>query len=149
MPIYALGQFQARPQVRNAAGTGWQQCIVRRRNGAGTGWDAVWNPLQASAPGVSRSIFLAEPAPPTSSVSGGTTVSVSNNVGAVTYSWARVSGSTAISISSATSASPSFTASVTKNSGGVNATWRCTVTDSVGQVRAFDISVFLDYNTNL
>lgn len=96
----------------------------------------------------SGNIFAGEPAAPFATViSNSTTVTASGGTGPYTYSWARISGSSAVNISSSTSAVVSFNANVNKN-GERNAVWRCTITDSLSATTTVDASVSLSYETN-
>lgn len=58
-------------------------------------------------------------------------VTVTGSAGSITRSWTRVSGSTAITISSSTGSSVTWSASVSAVNNYYTATWKCTVTDTV------------------
>lgn len=85
--------------------------------------------LQVVANSVYRAVRRLSGDPSTISISGTTSTTVTGNSGSVTYLWERTSGSTSMSISSATAANPTFTANVAVGS-TVEATWRVTVANS-------------------
>lgn len=99
--------------------------------------------LQVVANDIYKSIRRRVNDPSIISMSGTTTTTVTGNSGSVTYLWERIAGSTSISISSATAANPTFTASVPV---GVleEATWRVTVANS-GVTATDTITVSLEY----
>lgn len=59
------------------------------------------------------------------------TVTVTGSAGSITRSWTRVSGDAAISISSTTAATVTWSASMSALNSYRTATWKCTVTDSI------------------
>jgi len=69
------------------------------------------------------------------------TVSVSGGIGPYTYAWTKVSGDT-MSTSDHDGPVTSFTATLTINQSKY-AVYRCTVTDSVGNVNSVDASILL------
>lgn len=104
--------------------------------------------LTASNSGAYGSQYQNEPAPATRSVSASGTVFATGGTGSYTCTWAHVGGSTAIPTPASNVFSPSFTASVAKNS-ILTAVKRCTVSDGVNTPVSTDMSVDLEYSTNL
>lgn len=153
MPVWRLGVARTRPLIRNAAGTNWTDCNVWRRNAAGTGWNIVSRglPTLTSTGSGLASVFVTEPAAPNRSVSnGGVAVQTNGGYGPFSYTWTRISGSAAMTITSnASTAQPTFTATVPKNT-SVVATWRCSVYDAMtGRTETIDRTIELQYNTSL
>lgn len=102
--------------------------------------------LSVTATDIYNSVFRGSGDPADIYMSGTTSTTVIGNVGPVTYSWEKVSGSPSMSISSSTAANPTFSTNV-----GVNtieeATWRVTVANS-GATATDTISVSLEYWDN-
>lgn len=92
--------------------------------------------------------FRFEPAPSSLTVSASGTVFASGGSGSYTCTWEHVSGSTAIPTPGPNNFSPSFSATVGKNT-ELMAVKRCTVSDGVSSPVATDMSVRLEYNTDL
>lgn len=112
-------------------------------NFLGQGSSGGGGTLTASASPVNRSDFLVEPAPAFKTVSGSGNVAVSGGSGSYTCSWTHLSGSTSIPTPGSNVFSPSFSASVAKNS-TLSAVKRCTVSDGSNTAIA-DMSVNLTY----
>ncbi len=112
-------------------------------NGGGGGPSLV-----ASNSGANGNVFQNEPAPATRSVSASGTVTATGGSGSYTCTWSHISGSTAIPTPGANVFSPSFTATVPKND-FLTAVKRCTVSDGVNTPVTTDMTVRLDYYTNL
>lgn len=72
------------------------------------------------------------------------TATPTGGVGPYTFSWARITGSSAPQANSPTSATTSWSANLGKNQVG-DATWRCTVTDSLFATAFADVPVYLEY----
>ena len=102
--------------------------------------------LSVTATDINNSVFRGSGDPADIYMSGTTSTTVTGNVGPVTYSWEKVSGSPSMNISSSTAANPTFSTNV-----GVNtiegATWRVTVANS-GVTATDTISVSLEYWDN-
>lgn len=102
--------------------------------------------LSVTATDIYNSVFRGSGDPAYIYMSGTTSTTVTGNVGPVTYSWEKVSGSPSMNISSSTAANPTFSTNV-----GVNtieeATWRVTVANS-GVTATDTISVSLEYWDN-
>lgn len=77
-----------------------------------------------------------------------TTVTASGGTGPYTYSWARVSGDSAVNVSNASAATVTFSANVPRD-GSRSATWRCTVRDSLLATTFVDCSPSVFYFTDL
>ena len=99
---------------------------------------ATFSPLSASAPAAySYSYSSGDPI----FLYASSTCTPSGGYSPFTYSWARVSGDTFM-ITSPTSATTSFAYSTALYPGeGKTGVYRCTVTDSVGQIATADITV--------
>ncbi len=104
--------------------------------------------LSVSNSGANGSVFQNEPAPATRSVGASGTVFASGGSGSYTCTWSHISGSTAIPTPGANVFSPSFSATVPKND-FLTAVKRCTVSDGVNTPVSTDMTVRLDYVTNL
>lgn len=129
--------------ARRWDGSSWVD-IAFPGGGGGTGLSAV---ISDGTP--SGSVFDPEPAPLFRTVfSNSTTVTASGGTGPYTYSWARVSGDSAVLVSNNTSNVVSFSANVAKNS-DKSATWRCTITDSLMATTTVDCSITLTYFTDI
>lgn len=77
---------------------------------------------------------------------GSVTVTVTGSGGTVTRSWTRVSGDAAISISSTTAGTVTWSASMSAVNNYRTATWKCTVTDTVkGVTVTNNVVVELEY----
>lgn len=105
-------------------------------------------PISASNSGATGNVFQNEPAPATRSVSANGNVFASGGTGSYTCTWSHISGSTSIPTPGANVFSPSFTATVPKND-FLTAVKRCTVADGVNTPVSTDMTVRLDYYTNL
>ena len=106
------------------------------------------SPLAASNSGATGSVFQNEPAPANRNVTGNGNVFASGGSGSYTCTWAHISGSASIPTPAANNFSPSFSASVPKNTALV-AVKRCTVADGVNTPVSTDMNVRLEYNTDL
>lgn len=116
-------------------------------NFLGQGGSGGGGALSASASSPSGFVFQAEPAPATRIVSASGNVSVSGGTGTYTCTWVHLSGSTAIPTPAANVFSPSFSASVPKQT-TITAVKRCTVNDGASSVFA-DMSISLEYATDV
>ncbi|MFL9582358.1 hypothetical protein [Stenotrophomonas sp. AB1(2024)] len=114
----------------------------RGQGGAGGGG------LAASNSGATGTVTQNEPAPASQVVSASGSVFASGGSGSYTCTWSHLSGSTAIPTPGANVFSPSFTATVSKNDFLI-AVKRCTVADGVNTPVVTDMSVALNYRTNL
>lgn len=112
-------------------------------NFRGQGGGSGGGPLGASNTGALGSVYAFEPAPATMTVTASGSVSAFGGSGSYTCTWSHLSGSTSIPTPGANDFSPSFSASVSKNSIR-SATKRCTVSDGVNTVNT-DMSVSLEY----
>lgn len=96
--------------------------------------------------------FRAEPAPAFVTVFIDSPASVivtpTGGTGPYTYSWNRISGASAVGVSSPTSNNVTFSANVPKNQVR-SAVYRCTVTDSLLATFNVDCSIELTYNTDI
>lgn len=104
-------------------------------------------PLTVTSTNASRFVFTPEPAPATRSVTANGSVLATGGTGSYSCTWAHMSGDAGIPTPAANSFSPSFTATVNKNSNRT-AVKRCTVNDGVSTVFA-DMAVTLDYSTDV
>lgn len=109
--------------------------------GGGGGFSVVSSPANGSQ-------FRNEPAPSTVTVTANGTVSASGGSGSYTCTWAHISGSVSIPTPGANSFNPTFSASVAKNT-ALTAVKRCTVSDGVNSPISTDMSVRLEYSTDL
>lgn len=114
----------------------------------GGGGGGGGTPLAASNSGAMGTQFRNEPAAATLNVSANGNVFASGGSGTYTCTWAHLSGSTAIPTPAANNFSPSFTATVSKNT-ELSAVKRCTVSDGVNTPVTTDMDVRLAYNTDL
>lgn len=73
------------------------------------------------------------------------TAGVSGGTGPYTYAWSRVSGDT-FTVTSPTAATTTFSASVGVVNSTKIATYKCTVTDSLGVTGSDTVDVEVDYN---
>lgn len=90
-----------------------------------------------------------EPAPAAVSVgTSNVTATPFGGTGPYTYLWEYVSGDASFTVSSATAATVSWTALVTKNS-SKSATWKVTVTDSLAATATANVSIDVEYSTNI
>lgn len=117
-------------------------------NFLGQGGSGGGSSLVVSNSGAVGSQFRNEPAPASLTVSANGTVFASGGSGAYTCTWLHISGSTAIGTPGANNFSPSFSASVGKNT-AIVAVKRCTVSDGVNTPVSTDMNVRLEYNTDL
>jgi hypothetical protein len=99
-------------------------------------------PLQVTASSVSGAA-ISPPSPETVFTLGSPNTTPTGGVPGYTYSWARVSGSTAININSPTLQNPTWDAFLTAPQLEV-AVWRVTVTDSASNTATADITVTLE-----
>lgn len=124
-------------------GSAWVD-ITMSGGGGGGGFSVTLNKSIVEA-----NSFVPEPAPPTETLTTDsvTATAAGGTGGPYTYSWARVSGASAISATAATSATTAFTAICNKNipREGV---WRVTASDGVLSATA-DLDVSLLYETDL
>lgn len=100
-------------------------------------------PLTASNSGAIGSQYVSEPAPASLTVSADGNVSVTGGSGTYTCTWAHLSGTTSIPTPAANVFSPSFSATIPKNSSRT-AVKRCTVSDGLTSVST-DMTVTLEY----
>lgn len=103
--------------------------------------------LSVTATDIYNQVFRGSGDPAMIYMSGTTSTTVTGNVGPVTYSWEKVSGSPSMNISSSTAANPTFSANVSANA-TVVAIWRVTVANS-GATATYIISVSLEYRDNI
>lgn len=145
--------------MRNASfarrwdGSAWVDATVRRWDGSA--WVVVFPiaiPLSVSLNSTfAQSNFVNSPAantPPDRllTTSPNSVATPSGGTPGYTYSWTRISGSTAITAGSPTSASTSFSGTVPVNS-VISAVFRVTVTDSVGATATADVTVSFAYDS--
>lgn len=110
---------------------------------AGSGFNVTISPGTASG-----SVFDPLPAPLNTTVtSNPVTATPSGGTGPYTYSWAKVSGDSAVSANSPTAATTDFSAIVPRD-GERSAIWRVTVTDSLSATASADVSVTLTYTSD-
>lgn len=150
LPFSLRDYFRGGARVPNtAANSGVPTSgIISFANFLGQGGGGGGGSLAASNSGAVGSQFRNEPAPSSLSVSASGTVFASGGSGSYTCTWAHISGSTAIGTPGANNFSPSFTASVAKNT-ALTAVKRCTVSDGVNTPVSTDMNVRLEYNTDL
>lgn len=107
------------------------------------------NLLGASAYSASASpasVYGARYTTPGTATTNSSTVTVTGSAGSITRSWTRVSGDAAISISSSTAATVTWSASMSALTSYRTATWKCTVTDSIlGVTTTNNVVVELEY----
>jgi len=145
--------------MRNASfarrwdGSAWVDATVRRWDGSA--WVVVFPiavPLSVSLNSASaQNNFVNSPAantPPDRQLttSPDTVATPSGGTPGYTYSWTRISGSTAITAGSPTSASTSFSGTVPIG-GSISAVFRVTVTDSAGATATADVTVSFSYDS--
>lgn len=117
--------------------------------GAGpTGGGGGGMPLAASNTGAAGDQYRNEPAPATLTVVGSGSVFASGGSGSYTCVWTHISGDSGIPTPAANVFTPSFSASVPKNTART-AVKRCTVSDGVNTPVSTDMSVRLEYTTNI
>lgn len=109
------------------------------QGGSGGGGGA----LTATNSGAIGSQYVSEPAPPSLTVSADGNVSVTGGSGTYTCTWSHLSGTTSIPTPAVNVFSPSFSATVSKNSSRT-AVKRCTVSDGLTSVNT-DMTVTLEY----
>lgn len=102
--------------------------------------------LAASNSGAIGSVLQSEPAPASRSISANGNVFASGGTGSYTCTWSHLSGSTSITTPGANNFSPSFSATVFKNT-TLSAVKQCTVSDGVNSVQT-NMTVSLSYTTN-
>jgi hypothetical protein len=71
------------------------------------------------------------------------TVTPSGGTGPYTYLWSYVSGDATLSVNSSTSATTSFSGSITSLGQDRSAVWRCVVTDSLAATASTSVGVFI------
>ena len=81
----------------------------------------------------------------TSVTTNAVTVTAVGGTGPYTYAWTRLSGSTAVDADSPTNATTTFTAIVPRD-GVCTATFRCTVTDSLGSTGTVNVVATLTHD---
>lgn len=127
--------------------------IVRRRSGAafvnvgfvrrrvGSAWvDALALTASASPTSVSGSQSTPVGGPTSINITtNATTVTPVGGVAPYTYSWALIASNGAWQIGSASSATSNFTAPSVVRNGTRTGTFRCTVTDAIGQTAPVDV----------
>jgi hypothetical protein len=80
---------------------------------------------------------------PKTLITSNVTVSTQGGSGSPTFAWSRVSGATAITATSPSSATTAFTATLSSGQ-EVSAVFLCTVTDPSGAVRTSTVNVNID-----
>jgi hypothetical protein len=148
-------------------GSSWRDpTFVRRWNGSawvdvgqaskwnGSAWEQVWPLFGDVTVTLNSGSAFGEVinSPPSGSPSTtlvttflATVATAADGSGNYTYSWARISGSTAITAGSPTSATTTFSGTI--GFGTTNATFRVTVTDTTtGKTATADVSVSLTYD---
>lgn len=150
LPFNLQDYYRGGPRVPNNAGNSgiptsgpisFSHFLGQGAGGGGGG-------LTVSNSAAIGSQFRNEPAPSSLTVSGSGTVFASGGSGSYTCTWAHLSGSTAIPTPGANNFSPTFSASVGKNT-ALTAVKRCTVSDGVNTPVSTDMNVRLEYNTDL
>lgn len=131
----------ANSNVPTSGAISFQNFLGQGTGGGGGGLSAVNS-------GAVGSQFRSEPAPSSVSVSASGTVFASGGSGSYTCTWAHLSGSASIPTPGANNFSPTFSASVGKNT-ALTAVKRCTVSDGVNTPVTTDMNVRLEYNTDL
>lgn len=146
--------YQDVAAVKRWDGTSWVTAAsVKRWDGSAwqtvalAGGSAV--SIALSPDNVNVSTFDPEPAPLSTTLSGGTTATASGGTGPYTYAWSYVSGDTAISPTTATNAaSCSWNRTLHKNS-EAQAIWKVVATDSLGATSTRQVSLYFSYSTDL
>lgn len=117
-------------------------------DGAASATNPTSTGLAASAASISNTLNAsASPSSVTASGSGtsvttsSVTVTPTGGTSPYTYSWTRISGSTAIAVNSATAATTTFTGSSLASGTTYSAVFRCTVTDNVAATKTVDVNV--------
>lgn len=103
--------------------------------------------VKVTAPDANGDVFINEPAPPSTSVNASSTAVASGGTGSYTYSWTFVSGDALSPSAGTTSATCSWSSTLSKNTTKL-ATWRITVSDGVTSA-SHDILIDLAYRTNI
>lgn len=116
--------------------------------GQGGGGGGGGSPISASNSGANGTLFQNEPAPATRNVSATGSVLATGGTGSYTCTWSHISGSVAIATPGANVFNPSFTNAVPKNT-GLTAVKRCTVSDGVNTPASTDMTVLLEYYTDV
>lgn len=139
---YGGPMVDARPLVRNAANTGWQQANAFVRNAANTGWTLVASAV-LSVTGPSE--WYGENAIGTglSGPSETDLYTLQIRGGADSVQWARLTGDSSIVATSPNSHATTFYSSSAR-AAGIRATFRATVTRG-GQTAHHDVAVTLFY----
>lgn len=135
-------------------GVSWVDLTVAKRwdgaswvdflGGGGSGLSVTISP--GSAYGF---LFDPEPAPLFATVTtNSVTATAAGGTGPYTYAWTKVSGDSALSANSPAAATTTFSANVAKNDerSGV---WRVTATDSLAATATADITVRVEYMTDI
>lgn len=115
-------------------GTTWVDFL----GGGGSGLSAVAAPGSAYGIVTNNNLFVTV-------TSNSVTVTASGGTGPYTYAWTRLSGDSAVSATSPTAATTTFSASVPRWDSR-EATMRCTVTDALSATAHVDIEVQLVHN---
>jgi hypothetical protein len=134
------GGYDDVADVRRWTGTAWQAVSFARRWN-GSAWVQVW-PV-----GTTVEFTLNKSAVSGTFVCDGETESVtaSASSGSPTFLWQYVSGNTAITVSSPTAATVTFSADVARTF-TTSAVWKCTITSGAESKELFvDVSMFYDY----
>ena len=134
--------------VRRWTGSAWTAVSFVKR-WTGSAWVQVWplfGALTATlSPTTLSTIDAGVPATKLITSSNCTCTPHDGSGGAKTYSWTRVSGSTAITPNSASSSVTSFSATVSKGT-SVDAVFKCTVDDGTYTADSDTVSVHLQYD---
>ncbi len=137
--------------IKRRNGSGWTQVQnIRRRSGSG--WITAWSFYQGITASVPASVAASAPMGTTGLTSlvqtPHVTVTASGGSGSLSYSWQRVSGSTAISATNSAGSTTAFSGRVSRNS-IISAVFRCRVSDGISTVYSNNITVHLDYFTDV
>jgi len=114
----------------------------------GSGWVGAYSVLSVTS--TTNASGSNSGASSSGSASGGGSISVSGNIGSLTYFWAYLSGDASILCSNAAAQSPTFSRPFSGvgdgTSSNITGSWRCTVTDGqTGATVAGDISIWLTW----
>ena len=145
LPFRIQDYYRGGARVPNTAGNSGVPTsgTISFANFLGQGASGGGGALTASASSANKTDFIAEPAPAFKTVSSSGNVSASGGSGSYTCTWSHLSGSTSIPTPGANVFSPSYSASIAKNS-TLSAVKRCTVSDGTSTATA-DMSVSLTY----